>query len=68
MSAKYECYINTHRIVKSYTFGGGITVIVPSIAEAKEGFWINRDMKFTNGEDGLFWIPPSSILLVRKLK
>lgn len=68
MSAQYECFIDTHRLLKPYTYGGELTVIVPSIAEAKEGFWINSSMKFTNGEGSLFWIPPSSIVLVRKLK
>ena len=68
MSAQYECFIDTHRLLKSYTYGGELTVVIPSIAEAKEGFWINSNMKFTNGQDSLFWIPPSSIVLVRKLK
>ena len=67
---QYFCFIKVPSIIRPYTLAGKdeMEIRIPSIAEAKEGFWINSNMKFTNGQDSLFWIPPSSILLVRKLK
>jgi hypothetical protein len=40
---------------------------IPSILDATDGFWINKEHKFTRGEDAKYWIPPSQILFVEKL-
>ncbi len=32
------------------------------------GFWINLDLKFTKGSDCKYWIPPSQILYIEKVK
>ncbi len=32
------------------------------------GFWITEDLKFTKGSDCKFWIPPSQILYIEKVK
>ena len=37
-----------------------------AIQYLKEGFWINKDHKFTLGEDCKFWIPPSQIMYIKK--
>ena len=41
---------------------------IPSIWHAKEGFWVNGDVVFTQGEDAQYWIPPSSIEYVEKTR
>ena len=42
-------------------------VDIPSIADAKDGFWVNEHNEFTRGEDALFWIPPAQIIHVEKI-
>jgi hypothetical protein len=32
----------------------------------RDGFWINEDLKFTDGSDVHYWIPPHRILYVAK--
>lgn len=34
---------------------------IPSIYEAKEGFWVNSEVKYTVAADCVTWIPPSRI-------
>lgn len=34
----------------------------------KDGFWINSDLKLTKGMDSKYWIPPSQIKLITKMK
>lgn len=38
-----------------------------SIADLKEGFWINDDMEITTGSDNRYWIPGSAIQFVEKM-
>lgn len=33
-----------------------------------DGFWVTVDYKFTHGYDCIYWIPPSMILYIEKLK
>ncbi len=33
-----------------------------------DGFWINADLKFTKGSDCKYWIPPSQIYYIEKVK
>ncbi len=32
------------------------------------GFWITKDVKFTKGSDCKYWIPPSQIKYIEKIK
>ena len=34
------------------------------LAAFSQGFWINSDLKFTQGSDATHWIPPGRILYV----
>jgi len=44
----------------------GVVTEAPSIADVKDGFWVNSNLEFTNGSDCKFWIPPSRIIFVVK--
>lgn len=37
-----------------------------SLADLKDGFWIDADLHFTKGSGAAFWIPPSQIIYVQK--
>ncbi len=39
-----------------------------SIADFKEGFWLNDKYELTKGSDAKYWMPPSSIIRVCKEK
>ena len=61
----YRCaYSPPHRKLESTAYvdsEGGI-------ADFKDGFWITKNGKFTKGAHCVFWIPPSSIQYVVKIK
>lgn len=42
-------------------------VLVDSIGDVCDGFWINGIYQFTKGSDCKWWIPPSAIIMVEKL-
>ncbi len=33
-----------------------------------QGFWITQELEFTKGSDCKYWIPPSRILFIEKIK
>ncbi len=41
-------------------------VYIPSIADAKDGFWINMYHEFTRDDDCRTWIPSCQIAYVQK--
>lgn len=48
---------------------GNINIIaIDRISTVKDGFWINSDYEFTVASDCKFWIPPSRIQYVEKIK
>ncbi|MHA2101447.1 MAG: hypothetical protein ACW99A_22560 [Candidatus Kariarchaeaceae archaeon] len=63
MKTKYQCY---------YQFGSEQeSVRSDSFADFKDGFWLDENMKFTNGIDiafAKFWIPPSMIFYIKKVQ
>lgn len=58
--SKYMC-----RFVLDYN---EMETFVPSIADIKEGFWVNGVKEFTKKEDCKYWIPPSQIMYVEKIE
>ena len=42
-------------------------IVIPSMEDAKEGFWVNELHNFTRGEDARFWVPPTQIVFVESL-
>jgi hypothetical protein len=48
-------------------YDAGYTVFVNSLDVVKDGFWITKNGDYTNGDDCYEWIPPSKILIIRKL-
>ena len=48
--------------------GRKLNVIADSISHFKDGFWVNEDGNFTVDSDAMYWIPPSRILFVEKVK
>jgi hypothetical protein len=65
---QYFCFIKVPSIIRPYTLAGKdeMEIRIPSISDAKEGFWINQSLKHTQGSDALFWVPPTAVLCVRK--
>jgi hypothetical protein len=58
----YVCY---------YQYGAGLhtrAVYVESIFDVMEGFWLNRELIFTKASNCRYWIPPSRILYVEKVR
>ena len=52
----------------SYHFDGDNWYLdIPSIGDIKDGFWINKDRKYTQASDAVKWIPPSQIQFVDKV-
>ena len=45
---------------------GSSVTEVPDIASVASGFWVNNKFEFTTGSDCRYWLPPASILYVRK--
>ena len=41
-------------------------VVGSTITDFKEGFWLNDNYEFTKGSDAITWMPPSSIIRIRK--
>ncbi len=39
---------------------------IPDIATAQEGFWTNDFFIYTRNSDNVWWIPPASIICVKK--
>ncbi len=56
-----------------FYFGGdrercSVTYDLDGIHAFVGGFWITEEKKFTKGSDCKYWIPPSQILYVEKIK
>lgn len=56
-------YVCEFRMDTAYMFVEG-----DSIADFKDGFWVNDKYEFTKGSDCNFWMPPSSIIRISKEK
>lgn len=37
-----------------------------ALADLKDGFWVNEEMKFTKGSDARYWIPPAMLIVIVK--
>jgi len=62
----YRCFYKFYDVIENVDF---ITYCdVDAILEAKNGFWINENFKFTLGSDCKFWVPESRILYIEKRK
>lgn len=48
------------------TFYMGRKIEIPAITDAKDGFWINAENKFTRDEDADVWVPPAQVISVVK--
>ena len=63
MSYRYTAHTSSN--LRKYCFADEIEI--PSIADAQDGFWINKYGGFTrNEEECLMWIPPAQILYVKR--
>ena len=43
-----------------------LTAYSSGLAAFRDGFWINSDLKYTDGSDVRYWIPPHRILFIAK--
>lgn len=57
---KYRCFYIMDGLV------GPKDTIIPDIASVSGGFWVNSKFEYTTGSDCQYWLPPASILYVRK--
>jgi len=57
---KYRCFYIMDGLV------GPKDTIIPDIASVSGGFWVNSKFEYTTGSDCRYWLPPASILYVRK--
>lgn len=57
--------VTTYRCFYSLP-GDEYTAMVPSIPDISQGFWINKERKYTQGSDGQIWIPPGQVQYVEK--
>lgn len=42
-------------------------VDIPVITDARDGFWVDIDFKFTRDDNARFWVPPSQIRYVERI-
>ncbi len=55
----YKCY---------YIFlGSRMTATANSLAELKDGFWVDQYHRYTHGADAKVWIAPASISYIEKV-
>lgn len=45
-----------------------VTVETDELAKLKDGFWINGEGDYTQGSDASYWVPPSQIKMILKLR
>ena len=45
-----------------------MTESLEGISAFKDGFWINGYLQITTKDDNKYWIPPSMILYIEKIK
>jgi hypothetical protein len=65
----YEEQVSEHEYVCYYDIGWGCRdVIVDGLYCVCLGFWLNEKSEFTQGSDCKWWIPPSRIFFVEKVK
>jgi len=41
--------------------------VIDSVADAKEGFWIDKNQNFCKTTKSVIWIPPNAVLYVEKV-
>jgi len=63
MSYRYTAHTSAE--LQKYCFADEIEI--PSIVDARDGFWINKYGTFTRGDDCTMWIPASQIVYIKKL-
>ena len=44
-----------------------ITATVDRLSDITEGFWVNKDLSYTRGEDCMFYVMPHHVLSVEKV-
>jgi len=47
---------------------GPNTVMGIGLADFRDGFWLDREYKLTKNSDNVFWISPSSIHYIEKIR
>lgn len=64
----YKCVFEFGVIYKVPSRPHEVTYDQDGIHAFTNGFWINEELKFTKGSDNLYWIPPSQILYIEKIR
>lgn len=62
---RYRAYLNCSIYGETELRVGHL--MADSLADFKDGFWINADGRFTRGGDAKYWIPPSMIRVIAKV-
>lgn len=59
--------MSTNRLICKFKFEGQqYATEIPSIADIKDGFWVDSCLEFTKASNNTYWIPPSQIYYVEK--
>ena len=66
---EYHCHIRLPDFIRASKSieGKEFVIRIPSIAEAKEGFWVDNNLRYTQLGNNVFWIPASAVQFVKKV-
>ncbi len=64
----YKCIFNFTKVYRVDGQHHHVTSQHDGIHAFIDGFWLNEDLKFTKGSDCKYWIPPSQIRYIEKVK
>ena len=45
-----------------------VCAVSDSFHKLKDGFWVDRTFNFTVGQEAVYWIPPSAIKYIEKVR
>ncbi len=65
---RYKCVFHFGRIYKGDRRPHEVSYDTDGVHAFVGGFWITDDLKFTKGSDAKYYIPPSQILYIEKVK
>jgi len=72
MSYTYRCYFEFKELKQGIIYSRSdihrVSYSNDGIWAFTNGFWITHELKFTKGSDAKYWIPPSQILYIEKVK
>jgi len=59
---------NTYAVVFRFDNNRKSVYVPGALCDVQHGFWVTKAFRFTYGDDNEYWIPPSAILYIRKIR